>query len=57
MSLNLYVVLKLNCSCDGCIKRIYKTISKTKDLIKAVHEEVKLFLLPLLHVTFFRNRS
>ncbi|KAF8111181.1 hypothetical protein N665_0076s0172 [Sinapis alba] len=24
------VTLKLSCSCDGCIKRIHKTISKTK---------------------------
>lgn len=24
------VTLKLNCSCDGCVKRIHKTVSKTK---------------------------
>ncbi|KAL1191066.1 Heavy metal-associated isoprenylated plant protein 1 [Cardamine amara subsp. amara] len=35
------VVLKLNCSCDGCIKRIYKTVSKTKGVYQVKMDKEK----------------
>ncbi|CAH2060348.1 unnamed protein product [Thlaspi arvense] len=28
------VMLKLNCACDGCIKKIHKTVSKTKGVFQ-----------------------
>ncbi|KAG7568311.1 Heavy metal-associated domain HMA [Arabidopsis thaliana x Arabidopsis arenosa] len=35
------VVLKLNCSCDGCIKRICKTVSKTKGVYQVKMDREK----------------
>ncbi|CAH8263969.1 unnamed protein product [Arabidopsis lyrata] len=35
------VVLKLNCSCDGCIKRICKTVSKTKGVYQVKMDKEK----------------
>ncbi|XP_010470156.1 PREDICTED: heavy metal-associated isoprenylated plant protein 3-like [Camelina sativa] len=35
------VVLKLNCSCDGCIKRIYKTIRNTKGVYQVKMDKEK----------------
>ncbi|XP_010510696.1 PREDICTED: heavy metal-associated isoprenylated plant protein 3-like [Camelina sativa] len=35
------VVLKLNCSCDGCIKRIYKTTRNTKGVYEVKMDKEK----------------
>ncbi|VVB01490.1 unnamed protein product [Arabis nemorensis] len=35
------VILKLSCSCDGCTKRIHKTISKTKGVYQLKMDKEK----------------
>ncbi|ESQ51281.1 hypothetical protein EUTSA_v10017924mg [Eutrema salsugineum] len=35
------VILKLNCACDGCIKRIHKTVSKTKGVYQVKIDKEK----------------